>query len=228
MDQATRILAVRHGETAWNVDTRIQGHLDIPLNDTGRWQAERLGQALAARQQVGDAIAAIYTSDLLRAHETARAIHLATGAPLTVHTGLRERGFGVFEGLTFEEIAAQWPEDSEHWRRRTLDWYPPPKDKDQLSTRGESLLQVRERIANTLVELAMRHVGEQIVLVAHGGVMDQLYRLATGQDLQAPRTWSLANTAVNRLLWTPQGMSLIGWADTTHLEQGSLDESNPI
>ncbi|OGP03779.1 MAG: phosphoglycerate mutase [Curvibacter sp. GWA2_64_110] len=208
---ATRILAIRHGETAWNVDTRIQGHLDIPLNERGRWQAQRLARALAAR----DPLHAIYSSDLQRAHETARAIADATGAPLATHSGLRERGFGVFEGKTFVEIETTWPEESERWRKRDPHWAPQG---------GESLLQVRERITRTLHELAMRHPGEQIVLVAHGGVLDQLYRAATGQELQAPRTWQLGNTAVNRLLWTPQGLSLVGWADTTHLDDASLDE----
>jgi probable phosphoglycerate mutase len=211
MDKTTRILAIRHGETAWNVDTRIQGHLDIPLNDTGRWQAERLARALAAQ----DPIHAIYSSDLQRAHQTALAIARATRAPLTTHTGLRERGFGLFEGKTYVEIEQTWPEQSEHWRRRTPDWAPDG---------GETLLQVRERITRTLHEIAARHPGEQIVLVAHGGIMDQLYRAATGQDLQAPRTWQLGNTAVNRLLWTPEGLSLVGWADTSHLENDTLDE----
>lgn len=208
---ATRILAIRHGETAWNVDTRIQGHLDIPLNDTGRWQAERLARALAAR----DNIHAIYCSDLQRAHHTAQAIADATGAPLLTHAGLRERGFGIFEGKTYAEIEQTWPEESERWRQRVPHWAPPG---------GESLLQVRERITRTLHELAAGHPGEQIVLVAHGGIMDQLYRAATGQDLQAPRTWQLGNTAVNRLLWTPQGLSLVGWADTSHLDDSTLDE----
>jgi len=208
---ATRILAIRHGETAWNVDTRIQGHLDIPLNERGRWQAQRLARALAAR----DPLHAIYSSDLQRAHDTARAIADATGAPLATHSGLRERGFGIFEGKTFVEIETTWPEESERWRRRDPHWAPQG---------GESLLQVRERITHTLHELAARHPGEQIVLVAHGGVLDQLYRAATGQELQAPRTWQLTNTAVNRLLWTPQGLSLVGWADTTHLDDASLDE----
>lgn len=212
METSTRILAIRHGETAWNVDTRIQGHLDIPLNDNGRWQAQRLARALAAR----DAIHAVYSSDLRRAHDTAQAIATATGAPLHTHTGLRERGFGLFEGKTYAEIEQTWPEESEHWRRRTPDWQPPQG--------GESLLQVRARILQTLQELAAPHAGQQIVLVAHGGVMDQLYRLATGQDLQAPRTWQLGNTAVNRLLWTPEGLSLVGWADTSHLEDDALDE----
>jgi len=208
---ATRILAIRHGETAWNVDTRIQGHLDIPLNERGRWQAQRLARALAAR----DSLQAIYSSDLSRAHETARAIAEATGAPLATHVGLRERGFGVFEGKTYVEIEKTWPEESERWRKRDPHWAPQG---------GESLLQTRERVLHTLHELAARHPGEQIVLVAHGGVMDQLYRAATGQELQAPRTWQLTNTAVNRLLWTPQGLSLVGWADTTHLDDASLDE----
>jgi probable phosphoglycerate mutase len=209
--EATRILAIRHGETAWNVDTRIQGHLDIPLNERGRWQAQRLARALAAR----DPIHAIYSSDLERAHHTAQAIAAATGAPLATHTGLRERCFGTFEGKTYAEIEQHWPEESERWRKREPDWAP---------RGGESLLLMRERISATLQELVARHPGEQIVLVAHGGVMDQLYRLATGQDLQAPRTWQLSNTAVNRLLWTPQGLSLVGWADTSHLEDDSLDE----
>lgn len=209
--EATRILAIRHGETAWNVDTRIQGHLDIPLNDTGRRQAERLARALAT----GDTIHAIYSSDLQRAFDTAQAIATATGAPLTAHSGLRERGFGIFEGKTYVEIEQAWPEESLHWRRRTPHWAPQG---------GESLLQVRERITHTLHELAAQHPGQQIVLVAHGGVMDQLYRVATGQDLQAPRTWELGNTAVNRLLWTPEGLSLVGWADTSHLDDSTLDE----
>ncbi len=211
MENTTRILAIRHGETAWNVDTRIQGHLDIPLNEKGQWQAARLARALAGR----DAIHAIYSSDLQRAHDTARAIAAATGAPLATHAGLRERCFGRFEGRTYAEIEQTWPEESEHWRRRTPEWAP---------AGGESLLTMRARIAQVLDELAARHPGQQIALVAHGGVLDQLYRLATNMELQAPRTWQLGNTAVNRLLWTPQGLSLVGWADTSHLEDASLDE----
>ncbi len=97
-DQATRIVAIRHGQTAWNVDTRIQGQLDIGLNETGRWQAQRLAQALAH-----EPLAAVYSSDLHRARDTAHA--LAHGAGLEVRTdaGLRERDFGLFEGLTFAE-----------------------------------------------------------------------------------------------------------------------------
>ena len=209
---ATRILAIRHGETAWNVDTRIQGQLDIGLNDTGRAQAQWLARSLAEREP----LQAIYASDLARAWHTAQAVGQAQGLSVVAHTGLRERAFGDFEGRTFVEIEAELPEHARHWRQRTPDWTPPGT--------GESLLVLRERVLAAVNELAARHLGEQIALVAHGGVMDVLYRAATRLDVQAARTWQLPNTAVNRLLWTPEGLSLVGWADTTHLEGRSLDE----
>ena len=78
-----------------------------------------------------------------------------------------------------------------------------------------------------MTTLAQQHVGEQVVMVAHGGVLDVLYRLATRQDIQAPRTWQLANAAINRLLWTPDGLTLVGWADTQHLDNNAArDETH--
>ena len=207
---ATRILAIRHGETAWNVDTRIQGQLDIGLNDTGLWQAQRVGQALAE-----ETLDAIYSSDLQRAMATAQAIALATAAPLHPELGLRERHFGHLQGQTWADIEQHWPEDARLWRSRDPHWAPQG---------GESLTVLRQRIADTVDRLASRHLGQHIVLVAHGGVMDALYRLATGQDIQTPRTWHLGNAAINRLLWTPQGLSLIGWGDVSHLEATPQDE----
>ncbi|MDD0838963.1 histidine phosphatase family protein [Curvibacter sp. HBC61] len=208
----TRIIAIRHGETAWNVDTRIQGQLDIPLNDTGQWQARRVGQALA-----GEAVQAIYASDLARAWQTAAQVAEHTGLSVTPHLGLRERGFGEFEGKTFAEIEAHLPEQARLWRTRDPVFAPDG---------GESLIVFRQRVVDTAAELAARHPGEQIVLVAHGGVMDILYRAATGQELQAPRTWALGNAAINRLLWTPQGFTLVGWSDTQHLQDSPLDENH--
>jgi len=206
--QVTRILAIRHGETPWNVDTRIQGQLDIGLNDMGKWQALRVGQALREED-----ISAIYSSDLARAFETAQAIAqsnaLAAKLNVTPHTDLRERHFGHLQGQTWAEIEAGWPEDAKLWRGRDPHWSP---------IGGESLTVVRERIARCVHALASQHVGEQIVLVAHGGVMDALYRLATNQPIQAPRTWHLGNAAINRLLWTPEGLSLVGWGDVSHFD----------
>lgn len=209
-----RITAVRHGETAWNVDTRIQGQIDIGLNTRGQWQAQQLGAALAEH-----GLNHIYTSDLARAHHTALAIAAHAGiAPHTValHTGLRERAFGVFEGRTHAEIEAQWPQDALRWRQRVPDWAPQG---------GESPLQLRQRVAQTVAHIAARHPGEHIALVAHGGVLDMLYRLATGQEVNAVRTWELGNCAINRLLWTPEGLTLVGWADTAHLEAAARDET---
>ena len=211
---ATRIIAVRHGETAWNVQTRIQGQLDVALNEKGRWQAQRVGQALAEED-----LAAVYSSDLLRAHATAQAIASHNQDPRVVqtHIGLRERGFGRFEGMTYADIESQWPEASKRWRQRDPDFAPPG---------GETPLQVHARVAETVNALAAPHLGEQIVLVAHGGVMDMLYRLATQQSISAARTWELGNAAINRLLWTPDGLTLVGWADVRHLEEEmTLDEA---
>jgi probable phosphoglycerate mutase len=73
-------------------------------------------------------------------------------------------------------------------------------------------------VVAAVTELAARHPGEQVLVVAHGGVLDILYRAATRLDLQAPRSWTMTNTAINRLLWTPEGLGLVGWADTGHLQ----------
>ena len=213
--EVTRIIAVRHGETAWNVDTRIQGQLDIPLNDKGQWQAAQLGRILE-----GEEVDAIYSSDLMRAFETALAIAKPSGVNVQTDHGLREREFGIFQGKTFAEIEATWPEQALRWRKRDPEFAPEG---------GESLLQFRERVLSTASALAAAHTGQQIALVAHGGVMDVLYRAATGQELQAPRTWQLGNAAINRLLWSPDGehggFSVVGWADTHHLDDRSLDEA---
>ena len=210
--EATRIIAVRHGETSWNADARIQGQRDIGLNDTGRWQARRVGEALA-----GEQITAVYSSDLGRAHETAQAVAETTGIPVVPDEGLRERSFGIFEGKTFDEIHETWPDHAHNWRKRIPEWQPPEG--------GESLLQLRERVTRTMQELAARHPGEQIVVVAHGGVLDTLYRIATGQEVNSPRTWQLPNGAINRLLWTPEGFTLVGWSDTQHLDHEAADEN---
>ena len=210
--QPTRVLAMRHGETAWNVDTRIQGSLDIGLNEKGRSQAERLGAALQ-----DEPIAAIYSSDLWRAYDTALAISKATGVNIITDEGLRERGFGIFEGKTFDEVQAHWPEQALRWRQRDPDFCPEG---------GESLTMFRDRILSASQALTARHPGEQIAIVAHGGVMDVLYRAATGQSIQATRTWALGNAVINRLLWTPTTFTLVGWNDTQHLDEEALTETH--
>ena len=209
--QATRILAIRHGETAWNVDGRIQGQLDVPLNEMGRWQVHRLALAVA-----DDDIAAVYSSDLLRALETAQAVSRGCGLRVVTDVGLRERGFGEFEGLSHTEINTRWPEMGERWRRRDPTFGAPG---------GETLTKFFERSVATATRLAAQHPGQTIALVAHGGVMDCLYRAASRVALDAPRSWQLGNAAINRLLYTPQGFTLVGWSDTYHLDDDTLDEA---
>jgi len=219
MHQATQITAVRHGETAWNAQSRLQGHLDIDLNDLGRWQAQRVGMALA-----DSGISTIYCSDLRRAHDTALAISRAISqhsgiepTDLRLEPGLRERSFGSFQGLTYDEVGLSYPEDAIRWKQRDPHWAPPG---------GESPAALHQRIATTLHAIAAQHPGEHIALVSHGGVLDMLYRLATGQALNAARTWELGNCAINRLLYTPDALTLVGWADTQHLEEEALDEGS--
>lgn len=211
-EQSTRVLAIRHGETAWNRDHRIQGFLDIALNDAGLAQAQRLAEALA-----DETIDAVYSSDLQRAHATALPLARRRGIEVRTDTGLRERSFGRFEGRTFVELEALYPEDTLRWRRRDPDFGP---------AGGERLVDFNERCIAAIARLAERHRGGCIAVVSHGGVMDCLYRAAARLSLDAPRTWTVANASINRLLHTPDGFSLIGWGDTGHLdgtEHAALD-----
>ena len=178
--ESTRIIAIRHGETTWNVDTRIQGQLDIPLNETGRWQAHRLALALA-----GEDIQAIYASDLTRAWETAQYVGQAQGLTVTKEIGLRERDFGDFEGKTFAEIEVLLPEQSMLWRKRDPHFYP---------AGGESLLALRTRVMEAAQRLAAQHPGEQIVVVSHESpIFSYRHYLETGH----PEHWMfLRHTAL--------------------------------
>lgn len=203
-DGATRVVAVRHGETDWNAALRIQGHTDIALNERGRRQAGQLAQALA-----DEGLQAVYSSDLQRAHATAHAVASRVGLAVQPEPGLRERHFGRFEGLTFTQIGEQWPDDARRWRQREPDFAPGD---------GESLNVFQARCVAACAALAERHRGQTILVVAHGGVLDCLYRAATRVALNAPRSWQLGNATVNRLLHTEAGFTLVGWDDARHLD----------
>lgn len=204
MTEATRILAIRHGQTAWNADSRIQGHTDIALDPVGEWQAQRLALALGDEE-----LDVLYSSDLARARQTAAPLAARKKLQVRVDSGLRERGFGEFEGLSFKQIEQRWPEQAAAWRQR---------DPDFGARGGEVLRDFRERVVAAVTRLAMAHRGQSIALVTHGGVLDLLYREATRVALDAPRTWQLANASINRLLHSGEGMVLVGWADVGHLD----------
>lgn len=200
----TRILAIRHGQTDWNAQQRVQGHTDIPLNAVGVAQARRLVDALR-----GEPVTAIHSSDLLRARQTAEPAARVLGLDVRLHERLRERGFGEFEGQTYAQIEARWPQAALAWRRRDPDFAAPG---------GETLTAFQARCVEAVLELAAASEGQTIAIVAHGGVLDMLYRAASRVGLQAPRTWQLSNAAVNRLLVTDAGLMLVGWNDCQHLE----------
>ena len=209
-EAVTRILAIRHGETAWNVETRIQGQCDIGLNDTGRWQAERLVLALA-----DDRLDAVYSSDLQRALDTASGLAAGAGLALRTDAALRERGFGIFEGLTFADIEQRYPTESLRWRRRDADFGPEG---------GETLRAFYQRAVSGVASIASRHRGQHVAVVTHGGVLDALYRAASRIALDAPRTWHIGNASLNRLLHGDHGFTLVGWSDSQHLESPTFEE----
>lgn len=208
---ATLLFALRHGETAWNREGRLQGHLNLPLNELGQAQACRLGAALADQT-----IHAVYASDLDRALSTAQAVAAAHGLPVHTDPRLRERSFGRFEGRLWAEIEAEDPEAAVRWKQRDPTFEPPG---------GESLNTFFARCIEAASSIALAHAGQTVALVAHGGVLDCLYRAATHVDLQAPRSWLLGNASINRLLHTPQGFSLVGWNDDHHLQGLTLDDA---
>ncbi|MBY0342044.1 MAG: histidine phosphatase family protein [Rhodocyclaceae bacterium] len=197
----TRLCIVRHGETDWNAQRRIQGQIDIPLNATGRQQAEATAKGL-----LGLPFAAIYSSDLQRAHDTAAAAAALLQLPVRPEPGLRERHYGEFQGLTQDEIKAR--ADYERYINR---------DTGFAFGNGESLAGFAERIKRTVNDLAQRHAGESLLIFAHGGVLDVIYRIATHRPLETARDFPIPNAALN---WVEVGnpdWQLIEWGVQDHL-----------
>jgi probable phosphoglycerate mutase len=209
---STALLLIRHGETAWNAEHRIQGHLDIPLSATGIRQAAVLGGRLAA-----ETVTAIYSSELARAWLTAVPFAARLGLDIVPDSRLRERSFGVFEGLTVDEIAERHPEGFRLWRMRDPAW---------AMDEGESGQQLIDRVLSVLHEIASRHRGEAVAVVTHGGVLDVAYRAARGLSWDAPREHLMLNASINRLSaqGSPLALSVLDWGDVAHLEQ-ARDES---
>lgn len=200
----TRLCLVRHGETHWNVERRLQGHLDIPLNPTGLQQARATAESLA-----GERFAALYSSDLLRARQTAEAVAAATALVPSFEPRFRERCYGGFEGLTYDEARARYPQEYERFETRDPSFAFP--------NGGESLADFAERIRRMLDALADAHPGETVLVVTHGGVLDIVHRLATGKALEAPRDFLIPNAALNWIERRDQGWHLLAWAQQTHL-----------
>jgi probable phosphoglycerate mutase len=203
--RATRLIVIRHGETAWNRERRMQGHSDTPLSAIGRAQAEALGRRLA-----GGRYAALYTSDLSRARDTAAAIAAHTGYEIVAEPRLRERRFGLFEGLTAEEIRERFPQEYVRFASRDPDYAIPG---------GESARAFTHRALGCLGEIAARHAGLQVLVVTHGLVLDALYRAAEGLAPEAIRPVPLLNASLNTFAYEAGAWRLEFWGDVGHLAQ---------
>jgi probable phosphoglycerate mutase len=199
----TRICFIRHGETDWNVARRIQGHTDIPLNETGRAQA--LAMAFNAAHQ---RFRAIYSSDLMRTMETAHVLAQREDQDVKPLAQLRERHYGVFQGITAAEGAERYPEAHAHYVARDLDY--------DFET-GESLRALAERVSQGIDWLVRHHSGQTIAAVSHSGVLDVIYRRATGRPLHTPRDFVIPNCALNWFHFDGQGWHLESWADRHYL-----------
>ena len=202
---ATRLLVVRHGETAWNVEGRIQGHVDIALNALGQAQARALGERL-----LHDKFDAVYASDLQRAYETARFAVRDAGRVVIPEPRLRERHLGVLQGLTGQEALIRQPAAWNAFKSR---------DPALTLEGGESLDEFSRRATGLVEELVQRHAGARLLLVTHGGVLDALYRHATGMALARARDFPLYNASVNVLHHEGNGWRIETWGDISHLPQ---------
>ena len=200
---ATRVIAIRHGETEWNRERRMQGSTDSVLSDLGWEQARALGRRLGAV-----AFDALYSSDLKRAHDTARCVADVTGHAIVLDSRLRERRFGVFEGLVRDEIKARYPEEYQRFRSLDPDWTVPG---------GESAREFFRRATECLGAIAAEHPRQTIVVVTHGLVLDSLYRAAHAMSLDVPRGVELINASLNTFLFEAGAWRLERWGDAEHL-----------
>ncbi|MDP2006533.1 MAG: histidine phosphatase family protein [Rubrivivax sp.] len=200
---ATELLFIRHGETDWNRQQRFQGHIDVPLNDTGHAQAQRLAARLAAEQHD-----ALFSSDLQRARQTAAPLAAAWGRDDGVLPGFREQNFGLLEGLDAPTIQALHPELWRGWLQQDADFAAPG---------GESQRQFHTRILGAVHALVAAQAGRRVVVVTHGGVLDMLWRTAKGLPLSGLRECHIPNTGVNRIRWADGRLQIEVWGDDTHL-----------
>lgn len=210
----TRLCLVRHGETAWNAERRIQGQLDVPLSAAGHAQARAAANALA-QESNPDSFCAIYSSDLARALHTAEAAAHLLGLPIRRLAGLRERHYGVLQTLTYAEFERRHPQAHARFLAR--------EEAFALPGGGESLFQFAARVNQCIDAIVAAHTGRQVLIVTHGGVLDVLHRRASGKPLSFPRDFDIPNAGLNWLEVDRDRWSILTWAERGHLAE-TLDE----
>ncbi|XP_068636969.1 phosphoglycerate mutase-like protein 4 [Aristolochia californica] len=208
------VIVVRHGETMWNACGKIQGHLDIELNDIGRQQAA----AVADRLSKEFSVSAIYSSDLKRAYDTAQIIAKSCGLPeVKKDARLRERNLGDLQGLVFREASKLNP--------KAYQAFVSPKTDQEVPGGGESLDQLYDRATSGLEEIAANHKGEQIVVVTHGGTLRALYERAGHSAPKGSSQGKVLNTSLNIFHLSDCRWVIKRWGDVSHLDRSGFLES---
>lgn len=200
----TELLFIRHGETDWNRQQRFQGQIDVPLNEIGLAQAERLGQRLA-----DDRHDLLFTSDLYRTRQTAAPLAVAWQRHAVPLPGFREQNFGVLEGLDVPTIKALHGGLWRDWLEHKADFQLPG---------GESLRAFHARVLASVRQVVEQAPGARVAIVTHGGVLDMLWRTVHGLPLDGLRACEIPNTGINRLRWKVDRLHIEVWADAQHLE----------
>ncbi len=198
-----RWFIVRHGETEWNAQGRIQGHTDIGLSEQGQQQAR-----LVARRLAGVTIDLAYSSDLSRARETAQIILGGREVPFHTTPRLRERYSGVFEGLTAEERNDRYPEQFAASLVKDLDFAP---------TGGESIRQTCARMAALVAELKESHLDDSVLVVGHGGTLRAVFVTLMELPLETMWRFVMANCGLSIVDTYQDNAVLRLYNDTSHL-----------
>jgi 2,3-bisphosphoglycerate-dependent phosphoglycerate mutase len=209
--EITRLTIVRHGETEWNIAMRLQGKQDSALTKLGRKQAEYTARALRDRK-----FDVLISSDQGRAVETANIINAYHQLKLNLSQNLRERNFGIMEGLTREEVAQKYPEVHEGYMNRKSNYQVP---------NGESLVQLYARVTTELKRIADEWKGKNILIISHGGVLDCTMRMVFAISLDVRRNFSIYNASINTFLYNNGRWDLEEWGNIEHFRgTGSMDE----
>jgi probable phosphoglycerate mutase len=198
---------IRHGESTWNHEHRIQGQLDPPLSDRGREQAARLALRLGVHRPE-----AVYASDLLRAIQTAEPIAAALGLPVHPDAGLREIFLGEWEGLHTTELTARFPEAWAAWTQEP-NW--------DLVPGGEGAAAFEARVGRALDALLARHSHGEAVVVTHGGVIQLALHRIVGKPSRGLFPFRISNASITILEERNGRVIIAGVNDVSHLEEGA-------
>ncbi|NDJ54715.1 MAG: histidine phosphatase family protein [Chloroflexi bacterium] len=198
-----KLLLVRHGLTDWNMEGRMQGQTDVPLNDIGREQARRLAPLI---QEMS--IDAVLASDLSRAWETAEIITMGKSLELKPEPRLREVGMGVFESLTYVEALEKYPVEVQAW----------VTEKRITPEGGESSAEFAGRVGSLLTELRQNDRDQTLLLVGHGGSIREMMRLALGISEMGRGHFEIENTSVTELHFVEDYPIFHKVNDTRHLD----------